>query len=587
MRPVVSVPVVPPQQSQVRFNSPVTSSSPSFGAHSPPADTESFYDSFPVTPPPDTNVQSPFQRPFYEDWQIQTQAVQFTGMGLTNTDACVNPLDVNPSQLDYCESESGKGDFGLPQSQFGFENGYPTSQCDLEPEPPVDFHLGQMADANELSMVAKEEAQVSTHYPLPPNLSGQHRDGNGSDDDLPLPASKRRKGYEDSDYKPNKKHTTSRVTPGRRSPKQRRVSTSTAANSASLSSPEVQQQQQNQPTRALPATIGGAKGVFACKDCPQQFKDRTGLQNHSKKQHERPFVCVFHFAGCQSVFGSKNEWKRHVTSQHLLLHYWLCREGACAKTVNGPPAASCSAASGRARQSTTASAAAAPAYSSLPNGAIFNRKDLYTQHLRRMHVPPQLKRQLKQQQSGKKSSPSSNNNPEWEQRVRHLQEHAIQERCKLPEAMRCPAEGCGQEFTGPEAWDQRMEHVARHLEKAGQAREPPVVFGGPSDPTLVQWASRGDVSIIRRKTVKGQEQQWELNDPLKRKVGGGPSIGVIGGGPAAKSIVVAGTPEPEGEDVPEDDDGVKVMSEIVVSEDGGDDHDDGMVDAEGEEDDEY
>src|SRR5437667_8026240 len=71
-------------------------------------------------------------------------------------------------------------------------------------------------------------------------------------------------------------------------------------------------------------------------------------------QHTRPFLCTFSFAECDQHFGSKNEWKRHVHSQHLQLGYWQCDYDICAERSNSN---------------------------------FFNRKDLFTQHLRRMHLP--------------------------------------------------------------------------------------------------------------------------------------------------------------------------------------------------------
>ncbi len=68
--------------------------------------------------------------------------------------------------------------------------------------------------------------------------------------------------------------------------------------------------------------------------------------------------CIFNFAGCKTTFDEERHWKRHVETQHLLLDYWRCTAGACANH---------------------------------PNGAIFNRKDLFTQHLLRVHAPKHLK----------------------------------------------------------------------------------------------------------------------------------------------------------------------------------------------------
>ena len=78
--------------------------------------------------------------------------------------------------------------------------------------------------------------------------------------------------------------------------------------------------------------------------------------------------------------------------------------------------------------------------------------------------------------TGSKAS-GSGANPDWDEHIRVLQQSAIQERCKLPTHMACPAPGCKQTFRG----DQSMEHVARHLEKAANGREQAVVFGGPAD----------------------------------------------------------------------------------------------------------
>ncbi|KAK8213263.1 hypothetical protein M8818_002561 [Zalaria obscura] len=64
------------------------------------------------------------------------------------------------------------------------------------------------------------------------------------------------------------------------------------------------------------------------------------------------FPCPLAPYGCTSSFGTKNEWKRHVNTQHLRLDLWRCDQ--CPERDNGPNE--------------------------------FNRKDLFVQHLRRMHV---------------------------------------------------------------------------------------------------------------------------------------------------------------------------------------------------------
>lgn len=231
-----------------------------------------------------------------------------------------------------------------------------------------------------------------------------------------------------------------------------------------------------------------------CNECKAGFKDIDSLRNHVRKQHTRPFHCVFNWAGCESTFASKNEWKRHVMSQHILLHYWVCQVELCSKVVNKAPGA-------------------AHSSFSLPNGAIFNRKDLFTQHLRRMHTPTHVRKLLKQAKMTNKTA----NHPailEWENRMKELQQDGIKPRCRLPDFMICPSLGCGVEFHGNGAWDDRMEHVARHLEGAAAGRETLVSFGGKSDPTLTNWATRPEVGIAKR---VGPDA-WHLDNPLRPEI---------------------------------------------------------------------
>ncbi|ATY65589.1 Zinc C2H2 [Cordyceps militaris] len=249
------------------------------------------------------------------------------------------------------------------------------------------------------------------------------------------------------------------------------------------------------PSSATPTTLPSMRTLAEnatpeCMECKQTFRDVPTLQKHVKSEHTRPLLCVFHYAGCTSRFPTKNEWKRHVASQHLALRYWICIEGTCGQT-RGP--------------STRSRARNLPAF-----GSIFNRKDLYTQHIRRMHTgaseggSPVLG-------SSKKSVPS-----EVEDRVRALQANAARTRCVLPHFMRCPAPNCPSEFHGPNAWDDRMEHVACHLERAAAGEEAPVFFGGPGDETLTKWAAADGVNVTRQ-TADGT---WTLCNPLRGEGGG-------------------------------------------------------------------
>ena len=218
-----------------------------------------------------------------------------------------------------------------------------------------------------------------------------------------------------------------------------------------------------------------------CPQCQTRHKDGAALDKHIKQHHTRPFICVFHYAGCKSNFATKNEWKRHVQSQHLYLTYYHCEVEECATAK--PTSA-------RRRPESLP-----------PYGGIFNRKDLYTQHVRRMH-----------QQDDKRKKPSR----QAEEQLKLLQVRAVRKRCNFPTLMYCPADNCNDRFVGDKAWDERMEHVARHLEKAAAGEEPPVRFGGDHDPSLSAWVESPEVDVVRR--VLGG---WKLNNPIK---GGGSSV---------------------------------------------------------------
>lgn len=58
-----------------------------------------------------------------------------------------------------------------------------------------------------------------------------------------------------------------------------------------------------------------------------------------QKRHERPYGCTF--PHCAKSFGSKADWKRHETSQHLNVPSWLCtvhdpQKGPCERLFYHP-----------------------------------------------------------------------------------------------------------------------------------------------------------------------------------------------------------------------------------------------------------
>ncbi|KAF8540894.1 hypothetical protein BDD12DRAFT_549684 [Trichophaea hybrida] len=151
---------------------------------------------------------------------------------------------------------------------------------------------------------------------------------------------------------------------------------------------------------------------------------------------QRPFLCTFYFAACLQTFATKNEWKRHVSSQHLQTNIWRCDSPACSER----------------------------------KAATFNRKDLFGQHLKRMHAPAE---EQYNGQPGRSSKPKKNHGPQM-QHFLNSEIPKIQERCKRirrhpPERSECGF--CRHLFEGPGSWDERMEHVGRHYENAAASGE--------------------------------------------------------------------------------------------------------------------
>lgn len=195
----------------------------------------------------------------------------------------------------------------------------------------------------------------------------------------------------------------------------------------------------------------GPKQDTRCSLCSHApFKDSSSLRKHIAAAHTRPFPCAFSFAGCTSTFGSKNEWKRHIASQHLCLTYYRC--SSCPQTtVDG-------------------------------KGNEFNRKDLFTQHLRRMHAPFAIKKAL--------AKGDSKLQLEWETHVKDMQASCLVIRRQPPQRSACPKADCANVFEGAGSWDDWTEHVGRHMEK-GEASRLGV------DRLLARWAL--EQGIIERK----------------------------------------------------------------------------------------
>ncbi|RSL66820.1 hypothetical protein CEP51_012758 [Fusarium floridanum] len=365
---------------------------------------------------------------------------------------------------------------GLADPGAGSDSSTSTPFYDNNPNP--------FASLNTPTFGVNTKIQTFTTYPELQDADTEDAQvDEGSISDLSSPAN--RDDDDDEDYKPTPRakssrapKTTPKTTPRHGRP--RRPSSGTNASKANSKAKVSKPSPSSRAAAARKLASSTAVHTKMCPHCPHGFTDQATLQKHINSLHKRPFTCVFHFAGCDKVFANKNEWKRHAWAQHLNLHYWLCTNGPCGHASNQEGGN----------------------YSKVPtHGRIFRRKDLFTQHIRRMHAPAHVV----------KAEKDKNLPPAWVAQEKEMQNRAIRQRCELPTFMRCPAENCHLEFSnGTKTWDNRMEHVAVHLERAASNEEPAVLFGGGNDAALTDWASSQNVKVIEWATGG-----WKTCQPLK------------------------------------------------------------------------
>lgn len=191
-------------------------------------------------------------------------------------------------------------------------------------------------------------------------------------------------------------------------------------------------------------------------------------------RNARCFPCPLAVYGCTSTFGSKNEWKRHVSTQHIQLNFWRCDQ--------------------------------CPTEDRQPND--FNRKDLFIQHVRRMH-PLSLNEHISAASVPKKGRRGSDGSiVKSEAMETALVEIAKRCTIKLRDApMQSGCLFCDASFEGPSSWEERMEHVGRHMEavrKLDQAPPQPDVWR--QDNLTERWLR------AERLVVKGKGGRLVLTD---------------------------------------------------------------------------
>ncbi|RHZ63794.1 putative C2H2 finger domain protein [Aspergillus thermomutatus] len=156
----------------------------------------------------------------------------------------------------------------------------------------------------------------------------------------------------------------------------------------------------------------------------------------------RVFVCSFSRYGCTSTFVSKNEWKRHIASQHVQLGFFHCDVSNC--NGNHKP-----------NNKNTSTSTRNHHDRPVRQTNDFNRKDLFTQHQRRMHAPWVL--------AGRAEAATEQERQAFEASLEDVRARCWHEQRKPPQQSSCGF--CGHNFSGPHSWNDRMDHVGRHFEK--------------------------------------------------------------------------------------------------------------------------
>jgi hypothetical protein len=245
------------------------------------------------------------------------------------------------------------------------------------------------------------------------------------------------------------------------------------------------------PRRKGPPTHHVVLGNARVTKTPHKGNAPRGSVGRSPKSaagaQKRLFTCAFSHYGCEATFGSKNEWKRHVGSQHLQLGFYRCDTGFC-----NPDAQS-------------SSAKSHPSASKTYND--FNRKDLFTQHHRRMHTP----------WSSASKEPSAKVQQDFEDSLEGVRQRCWHQQRTPPQRSSCGF--CRRVFEGPNGWEERMEHVGKHFEGKHHGVGDAEKLQEEEDEDLRDWAVRE--GIVRNYGARGF---WLVGmEPAEGRAGGGRS----------------------------------------------------------------
>ena len=216
-------------------------------------------------------------------------------------------------------------------------------------------------------------------------------------------------------------------------------------------------------------------------------------EEHKPQPPLRSFPCPLSPYGCTASFSAKNEWKRHAASQHFRLDFWRC--DLC------PP------------QTKTLNSSHKPKNGSSTNLLKpnpeddfndFNRKDLFVQHLRRMHTDSiplattittttSKTNSNKKTNTRKRPSPKSTPSTSTSAAAISTSLSLIATRCHRPTHSSPPPPSlcvfCGEHFEGgAQGLESRLEHMGKHMDaRRIEGKEPLRVEEWKVDEGLEGW----------------------------------------------------------------------------------------------------
>jgi hypothetical protein len=169
----------------------------------------------------------------------------------------------------------------------------------------------------------------------------------------------------------------------------------------------------------------------------------------NRQDATRAFLCPLAPYGCKSAFNAKNEWKRHALTQHFRLGFWRCDQ--CTESPDRPND--------------------------------FNRKDLFVQHVRRMHAANTV---VAAASNGKKKGRVQSRVATVEDALNEVAKRCYQLTHSAPESCCCVF--CEESFEGDGAMESRTEHVGKHMESRRREGSDLVAVGDwREDKELESW----------------------------------------------------------------------------------------------------